>query len=67
MITPGILVTHEQLGVGKVLEINNDVATVVFMFFWPAVTVRFDALVRFVPSDTFKLVVADLSRYETMK
>ena len=60
----GQLIRHPQLGVGKILEVNGDILTVVFLFFWPGVTVRADQVSVFTPSDAFKTVVDALSEHE---
>jgi hypothetical protein len=65
-VISGMMVHHEQLGLGKVLEAEEDRLTVAFLFFWPAVTLRPDAVKVFVPSEEFKLVLNKVVKGELL-
>ena len=63
-MNPGTLVKHEQLGLGKLISIENDVYSVAFLFFWPIVTLKEKDIKLFVPSNEFKWAVDRLSMFD---
>ena len=60
-MNPGTLVKHEQLGLGKVISVEDDVYSVAFLFFWPIVTLKENDIELFIPQDEFKWVINRLS------
>lgn len=48
-VVVGGLCFHEKLGIGKIISLNDGVAEVIFLFFWPAVRVDVTYISSFVP------------------
>lgn len=60
-----MLVIHEQLGIGKVINrAHPDQLVVAFLFFWPLVTLKHDQVKKYNPSPEFKYLTNAIIRME---
>jgi hypothetical protein len=53
-ILPGMLIWHEQAGIGNVLERRDATLTVAFLFLWPIAEVCESAVQKLVATESLK-------------